>query len=686
VTSESRRRAAWLAWGLALVCAALVGGLILVSVANHVTLSTFVADNSFAVVFAVVFPFTGALIASRHPRNAVGWLMVVEPLFSILGLVAHDYGRHALVIAPGSWPGGGLASWIAAWAWVPLVHTFPMLLLLLPNGRPLSKRWRWVLYVAVGEATFVLIGFMATWPFRGVRLLAGPDKLPNPPVLISLVGPAAFPIFTMVFLASVVSIVVRFMRSRGEERQQLKWITYGVLVVAVEFMITLIHPLPTIADAIAIVPLAAAMAIAILKYRLYDIDVVINKTLVYGAMAGFITAVYVAIVVGIGRAVGSDRSIALSILATALVAVAFQPVRERVQRLANRLVYGKRATPYEVLSEFSGGMSHAVATEELLPRMARMVAEGSGAARADVWLQVGGELVREASWPHGNGPARSAVPLGEDGLTVTDADAAIPVRHQGELLGVIGVKKSPGEAVTPAETKLLEDLASQVGLVLRNVRLIEELRTSRQRLVAAQDEERRRLERNLHDGAQQRLVAISLALRMARGMVRPEASVDLGSRIDQAAEQLTLALSELREFARGIHPAILTERGLVPALQSLAERSTVPAVVEAGIPDRLPPQVEAAAYFVVSEALANVGKYAKAAAVTIHAWALEDALTLEVVDDGIGGADPARGSGLRGLGDRVAAVDGSIEVHSPPGEGTRLTVRIPISARAEVSA
>jgi signal transduction histidine kinase len=168
-------------------------------------------------------------------------------------------------------------------------------------------------------------------------------------------------------------------------------------------------------------------------------------------------------------------------------------------------------------------------------------------------------------------------------------------------------------------------------------------------------------------------------------MVRPEANADLGPRIDQAAEQLTLALSELREFARGIHPAILTERGLVPALQSLAERSTVPVMVEAAIADRLPPQIEATAYFVASEALANVGKYGKAAAVTIHASALEDTLTLEVVDDGIGGADPARGSGLRGLGDRVAAVDGSIEVHSPPGEGTRLTVRIPIPAMAEFS-
>jgi signal transduction histidine kinase len=402
-------------------------------------------------------------------------------------------------------------------------------------------------------------------------------------------------------------------------------------------------------------------------------------------MAAFITAVYVAIVVGLGRTIGSERNIALSILATALVAAAFQPVRERVQRLANRLVYGKRATPYEVLSEFSGGMSHTVASEELLPRMARIVAEGTGAARADVWLRVGSELVREATWPEDEERRKEAVPVAEGGETVVGTDRAVPVRHQEELLGVIGVNKSPGETVTPADEKLLEDLASQAGLVLRNVRLIEELKTSRQRLVTAQDEERRRLERDLHDGAQQRLVAISLAFRMARGLADPEADRALGERLDQASEELALALDELREFARGVHPAILTEGGLVPALDSLAERSTVPATVEAPLDGRLPPAVEATAYFLVSEALANVGKYSRATAVTIRAGLDGGKLTVEVADDGLGGADPSRGSGLRGLADRVAAVDGTLEMDSAPGEGTRLTARIPIHVLAEAT-
>jgi signal transduction histidine kinase len=502
-------------------------------------------------------------------------------------------------------------------------------------------------------------------------------------------------------IASAVSLVVRFRRSSGNERLQMKWLAAAAACVAVIYLVAMVASIGTSwnsaaptwvrvvqnAAVLSFVLIPISIGFAILKHRLYDIDVVINKTLVYGSLAAFITAVYVGIVVGIGTVVGSRRNLALSILATALVAVGFQPARERVQRLANRLVYGKRATPYEVLSEFSGGMAHSVATEELLPRMARMVADGTGAAHVDVWLRVGSDLVREVSWPDPDGAATADPPVVQgDEVTVQGTDGAVAVRHQGELLGVIGVTKAAGDAFTSAESKLLEDLASQAGLVLRNVRLIEELRTSRQRLVSAQDEERRRLERNLHDGAQQRLVSIALVLRMAKTVLHPESDARIAERLDQASEQLQLALQELRELARGIHPAILTERGLGPALQSLADRSTVPATLESTLVGRMPAPVEASAYFVVSEALANVGKYSKASAVTIRVGSSEGELRFEVSDDGVGGADPSRGSGLRGLSDRVSAVDGTLAIESPPGRGTRLMVRIPLERRLPAAA
>jgi signal transduction histidine kinase len=207
-----------------------------------------------------------------------------------------------------------------------------------------------------------------------------------------------------------------------------------------------------------------------------------------------------------------------------------------------------------------------------------------------------------------------------------------------------------------------------------------ELRRSRARIVEATDAERRRLERDLHDGAQQRLVALSLSLRLLRARLgEPGGSNDEAiAAADEAARELKLALAELRELARGIHPAILTEAGLAAAISALAERSVVPAVVTT-LPDRrLPPNVEATAYFVVSESITNAAKHARATRIGIGAACVDSMLTVEVSDDGVGGADRAKGSGLEGLHDRVAAIGGRLAIDSPPGQGTRILAEIPI--------
>ena len=316
---------------------------------------------------------------------------------------------------------------------------------------------------------------------------------------------------------------------------------------------------------------------------------------------------YVAIVVGVGSLVGrgGEPNVVLSIAATAVVAVAFQPVRERVQRFANRLVYGKRATPYEVLAEFSERMAGTYANEDLLPRMARILAEGTGAARADVWLRADERLHVDASWPMDAEPLR---PVDADPLP----DAVTPVRHQGELLGALSIEKKSGESLTPAEQKLIDDLASQAGLVLRNVGLteqllarLEELKASRQRLVAAQDEERRKIERNIHDGAQQQLVALAVKRRLARTTLDRT-----GRRPARDAERLQArtgdALEDLRDLARGIYPPLLADKGLPAALEAQARKAAVPTTVTADGVRRYAQDVEAAVYFSVLEALQNV--------------------------------------------------------------------------------
>ena len=344
-----------------------------------------------------------------------------------------------------------------------------------------------------------------------------------------------------VLVWSVWDLLRRLRRSTGDARLQLRWFVYAAVLVLVVFGSSTVVPTAglwwQILGRLALICLPVAVGIAILKYRLYDIDVVINKTVVYVSLAAFITLVYVAVVVVLGGLIGAaDESLGLSIVATAIVAVAFQPVRERVQRVANRFVYGERATPYEVLSRFSDRVAGTYATEDVLPRTARVIAEGTGAERAEVWLRIGDELVVGGAWPT-NGEDRRAVPLDAEGAFVLDgADRTVAVRYHDELLGAIAVAKPSGEALSPAEDKLLTDLSSQAGVVLSNVRLTAdlearleqiarqaaELRASRQRIVAAQDAERRRLERNIHDGAQQHLVALAVKLRLARGLVRTD--------------------------------------------------------------------------------------------------------------------------------------------------------------------
>jgi signal transduction histidine kinase len=227
---------------------------------------------------------------------------------------------------------------------------------------------------------------------------------------------------------------------------------------------------------------------------------------------------------------------------------------------------------------------------------------------------------------------------------------------------------------------LLEDLAAQVGAALDNVRLVEELKASRMRIVAAQDDERRRIERDIHDGVQQRLVALSLALRMASADLRSGSDGAMVDALDEAAEEARAALTELRRLARGIHPAVVSEGGLVAALDSLAERSPVPTEV-VGVPSqRLPAPVEVTAYYVVAEALANVAKHARATRVRVSVTRYDAGLRVEVTDDGIGGAMRGAGSGLVGLSDRVAALDGRLQLDSPPGQGTRLWAEIPCAS------
>jgi signal transduction histidine kinase len=656
----------------------------------------------------------GVLVASRRPHNPVGWLILLVAAASSLQGVEDQYARFALLTHPGL-PGAVWAEWLGSFVSVPIFPAGAVLwlLVLLPDGHPPSRRWRILLIAgAVDAAILAITNALTPGPLSFSANGANYPDLDNPLGLgtpqsfsgiSSVLGATLWFLGLGMLLIASVAPLLRMRRASGDERQQMKWIAYAVLLTVatlIPFIFLAGTVLPNWTFDLPIVlgfglAFPVATAFSIFKYRLYDIDVVISRTLVYGSLAVFITAVYVGIAVGIGALVGGGGkpNLGLSILATAIVAVGFQPVRERVQRVANRLVYGKRATPYEVLSQFSERVAESYAADDVMPRMARVLAEGAGAQRADVWVRSAGTWHQAAVWPE---DAALAEPIAAvDGILppIGGAGRVVEVRHQGDLLGALSVTKRSGETLTPVEEKLLNDLAGQAGLVLKNVGLtsdlqarLVELRASRQRLVTAQDQERRRLERNLHDGAQQHLVAIKVKLGLAEMLASrdPEKAKATIAQLKGDADE---ALETLRDLARGIYPPLLAEKGLGAALESQARKATIPVTVDAAGIGRYSQDIEAAVYFSVLEALQNVQKYALALQATVRLRDENGTLRFEVADDGKGFdvASTPSGSGLINMADRIDALDGEVQLTSAPGCGTQLRGSLPVPAAVAVA-
>ena len=639
-------------------------------------------SNILALVAVSCYAVVGGLIAARLPGNACGWLLLLVGLGLVVTIGA-DAGSTAALrdgrLALAQW-----ALWVNSWLLVATVWPGIVLyLLVFPTGDLPSRRWRPVGFAVLALAV-VGSGARMVQTFDGepfTNPLAVPDAAPVVETIFAVVSMA----FAAALVLAVVSVVLRFRRASRDERQPLRWLlvvailSASLLVVAigagalglnrigdpfgVAFLLSLVLGLPVSA------------AIALLGHHVRGIEFLASRSIVYSVLAAFVTVIY-AVVVGVaGVVLAGGESVFPAVAATAIAAIVFQPTRRRAHQLADRVVYGDRTSPYELVATFTERLDEA-SLPEILPRMANLVAEGTGAQRVGIWLRSGGELHAVAGWPPEAALPPPAQLVGGD-LPDLGAGQAFPVRDREALLGAISVDMPPQEPMTSATERLLADLCGQAALVLRNIALVEEVQRSRQRLVASQDEERRRLERDLHDGAQQRLVTLSLDLRMAREQADARGDVELTARLDAAHQELARSLAELRELARGIHPAILTQTGLGGALRSLAERSAVPAQVRSVPERRFPPEVEATAYFFVSEALANVAKHARASSVWLTAQDEGELLTIEVSDDGIGGAELNGGSGLRGLADRVEAVGGRLDVSSDPGAGTLLRAEIP---------
>ena len=437
-----------------------------------------------------------------RPRNGALWVLVWVSLFSglqtfgaalglaVTGIPSSDIDSGAVELIPSDLELFGAVGFLLAQAvWVPAIFLLLTLgILLFPNGNLPSARWRWVARFSV-VATAGFTGFLA-WNARPWSS----DPYFTPSSSLGLGVGLLFGAVLASVIASVIGLVLRFRRSSGEVRQQFRWVTWGFSILALVTAIVMPFDLDLyrIVSLPAVTLLGVAYGIAISRYRLYEIDVVVNRSIVFAVLAGFITGVYAIVVVGLGSWVGAGTSsLPLSIAATALVAVVFEPVRHWIQRIANRLVYGSRATPYEVLADLTARLASAESTDGLLERMVRRLAEGTGAAGA--WLRLEGEALATAVWP----PDVDEIAL--------DGEFTVPIVGGERVLGSLSVVKARGESLTPTEQGLVEDLAGSAAMVLNKVRLdtdlearAEELRLSRRRLV---DDQRRRRGDGVEQGA-----------------------------------------------------------------------------------------------------------------------------------------------------------------------------------------
>ncbi|HEX6400471.1 MAG TPA: sensor histidine kinase [Actinomycetota bacterium] len=687
-----RRRLPWVIWAAAIAVegATLWLGLVNGSVQEDPIFLTI------ALVMIAGYTTIGALIASRTSGNAIGWLLMAVGIGFLLGGVTDEYLQLASRRGWMDLPVTRFMGWLTNWIFLFVALPVPWILLLFPGGSLPSRRWRPV-GVAITVVSVLLLLAVILNPGEidfdapgGSTRLMNPTGVPALKAAIDVVfNVCGFGLLGLGF-ASVVALILRYRRSVGEERQQMRWFVAAVALAAPLLLAGIVtgwglggdesSPLNDLIFLLFFVVLGVglpgASAVAILRYRLYDLDLVVKKTVLYAIVALVLIGLFVGAAGLLGGVLIDADPVA--IVAAVAMGVALWPAVRIARWLADRIVYGGRATPYEVLTDFSDRVAGSYAAEDVLQRMAAVLRDATGAARAIVWLRVGPEL-RPAGIAPSDDPPPPAMPVEGDRIPPLPADTSVAVRDRGALLGALTASMPANDPMNPSKERLVRDLASQAGLVLRNVRLIEELRASRQRLVAAQDEERRRIERNIHDGAQQQLVALTIQLRLLEQTAPrdPAKAAQMASRLQSAA---TSALEDLRDLARGIYPPLLADEGLPAALAAQARKSSVPVVVDAPEIGRFNEDVEAAIYFSCLEALQNVSKYSKASGVTIALSRTDGTLAFVVSDDGVG-FDPAsatRGTGLQGIADRIDALGGRFEVDSSPGGGTTLRGTVPV--------
>ena len=604
------------------------------------------------------------------PEHPISWGFAATGLLWAIGSFAYAYAIEALVAHPGSLPGGRLAAWVDNWFWLPgLVLPMSLLLLVVPDGRLLSPRWRLAVVAVVGGTALASIGLSGSPTFE----LGSTETIENPLALdvtvwhlAAVVGFAAR--CQARWLGRLASFVLRFRRSLGEERQQLRWVGgslgFGVCLGAIGAFTWGVFPYAYVLYSIALLAMPVGTAVAVLKYRLYELDLVVNRAFVYGVMTIAVVASYVLVVGVIGATLSDRGNLALSLALTGVVAVGFQPLRERVQRFVNQRMYGERDDPYAALARLGRRLETSLGADSVLPTAVETIGQTLRLQYVALAL-VGGDDTEAVYGSPGRNPFE------------------VPLAHQGKAVGTLSLSPRPGEQLRDADRRLIADLAPQVAAAAHAVGLAHELQAARRRLVELREEERRRIRRDLHDGLGPALAGLTFTLDAVSNLAGSDlerANALLGS----ATEQVQAMIGEIRRLIYDLRPPALDELGLVDSLRGIASRQSSPAtIVTVEAPEPVPPlpaAVEVAAYRIVQEALTNVARHADAKSCSVRLSVQPDALLIEIADDGRGLGDHRIGVGLQAMQERAAELGGSCEITSG-GAGTRVAARLPRSER-----
>ncbi len=555
---------------------------------------------------------------------------------------------------------------------------------LFPDGRFVTSWARWLALVLI---VLLMPGYV--WPESAADYREWPALLAGP--------------FLLTWMGSMIALqVYRYRKvSHAVQRQQTKWVVFGVAASFLGFFAFVSLPflvapsfhqesslmgnlLANTGGSIAILLLPVSIGIAILRHRLWDIDIVINRTLVYGALSGILVSLYALIVGGLGALLRIEDNMVLSLLATGLIAVAFAPLRDRLQRGVNRLIYGERDEPYKVLSRLGRHVEETLAPEAVLATIVETVAQALRLPYAAITLRQDDRFAVAAEY-------------GSRGKDLID----LPLVYGSEIVGqLILAWRAPGESFNSADWRLLEDLARQVGVAAHAVRLAAEIRRSnenlqwaREGLVTAREEERRRLRRDLHDGLGPALASESLKVGAIRKlMTRDQAAAD--ALLAELSGDIEATITDIRRLVYDLRPPALDELGLVGAIRErVAQYHCRPAahdrvgcdtnlsiVVDAAdsLPV-LPAAVEVAAYRIVHEALTNVVRHARARTCCVRLALEGGVFVLEIIDDGVGLlAERRAGVGLLSMRERAEELGGSLSVETVPGGGTRVLARLPL--------